>query len=101
MGRKLKQAANSAADEIHLKWLKHKNAETTECLRCKCRERVLCRRVGLYVRMAGSARHGCGAGAGLEDHTRAGINVQLNVCYNKKLSYNVVVAVAWIAHAEL
>jgi len=30
-----------------------------------------------------------------------GMNVQLNVCYNKKLSYNVVMAVAWIAHAEL
>jgi len=29
-----------------------------------------------------------------------GINVQFNVCYNKKLSYNVVV-LAWIAHAEL
>jgi len=50
------------------------------------RERVLCRRVGLYVRMAGSAHRGC-----LEDQTRAGMNVQFNVCYNKKLSYNVVV----------
>jgi len=40
------------------------------------------------------------SGAGLEDQTRAGMNVQLNVCYNKKLSYNVVV-LAWIAHAEL
>jgi len=51
---------------------------------------VLCRRVGLYVRMAGSARRGCGAGAGLEYQTRAGMNVQLNVCYNIKLSYVVV-----------
>jgi len=51
----------------------------------------LCRRVGLYVLMSG---------AGLEDQTGA-MNVQLNVCSNKKLSYNVVVAVAWIAHAEL
>jgi len=31
------------------------------------------------------------AGAGLENQTCAGMNVQLNVCYNKKLSYNVVV----------
>jgi len=35
MGRK--QAADYAADQIHLKWLKHKNGETTEGLRCKHR----------------------------------------------------------------
>jgi len=69
-------------------------------MRVRVGERVLCRRVGLYVLMAGSARRGCGAGAGLENQTRAGINVQLNVCYNKKLFYHVVVP-AWIAHAEL
>jgi len=41
--------------------------------------------LGLYVRMAGSARRGCGgAGEGLENQTRAGIHSQLNVCYNKK-----------------
>jgi len=42
--------------------------------------------------MAGAARSGCGAGAGLENQTRAGMNVQFNVGYVtiKKLSYNVV-----------
>jgi len=47
----------------------------------------------------GIARRGCGVGAGLENQTRAGMNFQLNVCYNKKgCSYNCVVP-AWIAHA--
>jgi len=37
MGRKCKQAADYAADQIHLKWLKHKNGGTSECLRCSVR----------------------------------------------------------------
>jgi len=60
MGRKRKQAADYAADQIHLKWLKHKNGENNWMFALQM------------------------AGAGLENQTRAGMNVQLNVCYNKK-----------------
>jgi len=88
---------------------------------CGWRERVLCRRVGFYVRMAGaglvssgrvlcadvgsgSCVVGSGSMCGCRERVLkirpGGMNVQLNVCYNKKLSYNVVVP-AWIAHAEL
>jgi len=54
-------------------------------MRVRAGLRVLCRWVGVYVRMAGSARRGRVAGAGLENQTCAGINFQLNVCYNKKV----------------
>jgi len=39
--------------------------------------RVLCRRVGLYVRTAGSARRGCGAGAGLENQNEFSVKCTL------------------------
>jgi len=45
----------------------------------------------LVMVIKGHARRGCGAGAGLENLTRAGIHFRLNVCYNKKGCFLIIV----------